>query len=108
MRDVIVIKSSGLREPFDRDKLTRSVAIACRKRPIDAAAIDRLVSGVQRRIESLADGEVSTGDIGGHVMDALKAIDSVSYIRFASVYKDFDQAADFEEFASSVREVGGE
>lgn len=108
LRDVTVLKTGGLREPFDRDKLARSVAIACRKRPIDAAGIDRLVTAVQRSIESRADGDVTTGQIGAAVMEALKALDSVAYIRFASVYKDFTQAADFEDFAASIREVGRE
>ncbi len=108
LRDVTVAKSSGDREPFDRDKLARSIAIACRKRPVDAAAIDRVASQVQQRIELQSDGDVSTGEIGALVMEALKAIDSVAYIRFASVYKDFAEAADFQEFAASVREVGGE
>jgi transcriptional repressor NrdR len=108
LREVTVLKTGGLREPFDRDKLARSVAIACRKRPIDAAGIDRLVTTVQRSIESRADGDVTTGQIGAAVMEALKALDSVAYIRFASVYKDFTQATDFEEFAASIREVGRE
>jgi transcriptional repressor NrdR len=108
LREVTVVKSGGLREPFDRDKLLRSVTIACRKRPIDPARIDRLVSAIQRDLETQGDAEVSTGDIGARVMAALKGLDSVAYIRFASVYKDFEGALDFEEFAASVREVGGE
>jgi transcriptional repressor NrdR len=108
LREVTVIKSSGQREIFDRDKLLRSVIIACRKRPLDTAAIDQLVSGVQRQIEIQSDGEVATDEIGAKVLDALKQIDSVAYIRFASVYRDFAEARDFEEFAASVRELGGE
>lgn len=108
LREVTVVKSGGLREPFDRDKLLRSVTIACRKRPIDPARIDRLVSAIQRDLETQGDAEVSTGDIGARVMAALKGLDSVAYIRFASVYKDFEGALDFEEFAASVREVGKE
>lgn len=108
LREVTVVKSGGTREPFDRDKLLKSVTIACRKRPIDPARIDRLVSGVQRQLEIQGDGEVATGEIGARVMDALKQLDSVAYIRFASVYKDFAAARDFEEFAASVKAVGGE
>ena len=108
LREVTVAKSGGHREPFDRDKLLRSVTIACRKRPIDTAGIDRMVSNIQRQLEMQGDAEVMSGDIGALVMDALKHIDSVAYIRFASVYKDFDEARDFEEFAASVKEMGGE
>ena len=108
LREVTVVKSGGLKEPFDRDKLQRSITIACRKRPIDPARIDRLVSQIQRQLETQGDAEVPTGEIGSRVMEALKALDSVAYIRFASVYRDFAEARDFEEFASSIREVGGE
>ncbi len=108
LREVTVVKSGGLKEPFERDKLLRSVTIACRKRPIDPARIDRLVSAIQRDLETQGDAEVPTGEIGARVMTALKSLDSVAYIRFASVYKDFAEARDFTEFAASVREVGGE
>jgi transcriptional repressor NrdR len=108
LREVTVVKTNGQREPFDRDKLTRSVAIACRKRPIDTAGIDRLVSTIQRALETQGDAEVSTQEIGARVMEALKAIDSVAYIRFASVYRDFAEARDFEEFAASIKDIGGE
>lgn len=108
LREVTVVKSNGQREPFDRDKVTRSVAIACRKRPIDTAGIDRLVSSIQRALETQGDAEVSTQEIGARVMEALKSIDSVAYIRFASVYRDFSEARDFEEFAVSIRDIGGE
>jgi transcriptional repressor NrdR len=108
LREVTVVKTGGTREPFDRDKLLRSVTIACRKRPIDPARIDRLVSSIQRTLETQGDAEVATGEIGAKVMEALKGLDSVAYIRFASVYKDFAAARDFEEFAASVKAVGGE
>jgi transcriptional repressor NrdR len=108
LREVTVVKTGGTREPFDRDKLLRSVTIACRKRPIDPARIDRLVSGIQRTLETQGEAEVATGEIGAKVMEALKGLDSVAYIRFASVYKDFAAARDFEEFAASVKAVGGE
>lgn len=106
LREVTVVKSNGTKEPFERDKLLRSVTIACRKRPIDPARIDRLVSGIQRQLETQGDAEVATDDIGAAVMEALKPLDSVAYIRFASVYRDFAEARDFEEFAASIREVG--
>ena len=108
LREVTVVKTGGLREPFERDKVLRSVTIACRKRPIDPARIDRLVSGIQRDLETGGEAEVRTGEIGARVMAALKGLDSVAYIRFASVYKDFAEARDFEEFAASIREVGAD
>lgn len=108
LREVIVAKSGGHREPFDRDKLARSVTIACRKRPIDTAGIDRLVTSVQRQLEMQGDAEVRSGEIGALVMAELRRVDSVAYIRFASVYRDFSVARDFEEFAASVKEMGGE
>lgn len=111
MRDIVVVKSGGQddvgrREPFDRAKIERSVALACRKRGIEQERIDQLVSGIQRQIETLGDGEITSDKIGGMVMDGLRQLDSVAYIRFASVYRDFSEARDFEEFASSVRDVG--
>ncbi len=106
LRELTVLKSEDRREPFERDKLLRSVSIACRKRPIDQARIDKLVSGIQRQLETQGEGEVTTNRIGEMVMEALKGLDSVAYIRFASVYKDFTEARDFEEFAGNVTEVG--
>lgn len=106
LRDLVVLKSEDRREPFERDKLLRSVSIACRKRPIDTARIDKLVSGIQRQLETQGEGEVTSTHIGEMVMDGLKGLDSVAYIRFASVYKDFTEARDFEEFAGNVTEVG--
>jgi transcriptional repressor NrdR len=106
LRELTVLKSEDRREPFERDKLLRSVSIACRKRGIDQARIDKLVSGIQRQLETQGDGEVTTNRIGEMVMEALKGLDSVAYIRFASVYKDFTEARDFEEFAGTVTEVG--
>ena len=105
LRELTVVKSEGRREPFERDKLARSVAIACRKRPIEAAHIDQMVSGIQRQLETLGDPDVDARQIGALVMDALRSIDSVAYIRFASVYKDFTEARDFEEFAGSVKDA---
>lgn len=106
LREVTVVKSNGTRESFDRGKLDQSVALACRKRGIAQERLDQLVSGVQRQIETLGDTEVSASTIGEMVMDGLRALDTVAYIRFASVYRDFTEAKDFEEFASTVRDVG--
>ena len=107
LRELTVLKSEERREPFDRDKLLRSVSIAARKRPIDALRLEKLVSGIQRQLETLGDSEVTSKRIGELVMDGLKALDSVAYIRFASVYRDFSKARDFEEFAGAVNEVKG-
>jgi transcriptional repressor NrdR len=104
LRELTILKSEGRKEPFERDKLARSVAIACRKRPIDQARIDQMVSGIQRQLETLGDAEIDARQIGALVMDGLRGLDSVAYIRFASVYKDFTEAKDFEEFAGSVAE----
>ena len=106
LRDLTVVKAGSRREPFDRDKLERSIAIACRKRPVPAERLDRLVSSIQRRIETSGDSEIASTRIGEMVMEGLKALDPVAYIRFASVYKDFREARDFEEFAGSVGEAG--
>src|SRR3954468_573096 len=101
LRDLSVIKKNGEREPFDRSKLERSIAIACRKRDIAPERIDRLISSIQRQLETRGD-EVTTSQIGETVMDGLKAIDHVAYIRFASVYKDSSEPGDFAEIAGAV------
>ena len=106
LRELTVVKSESRKEPFEREKLLRSIGIAARKRPIDGLAIERLVSGIQRQLETSGEGEVTSKRIGEMVMDGLKGLDSVAYIRFASVYRDFSEAKDFEEFAGSVEEVG--
>ena len=106
LREITVIKNDGGREPFDRAKIEQSVALACRKRGVEREQIDQLVSGVQRQVETLGDAEVSSQAIGGMVMEGLRQVDSVAYIRFASVYRDFSEARDFEEFASTVQEAG--
>ena len=106
LRELFVLKSENRREPFDRDKLMRSIAIATRKRPIEPVRIEKLVSGIQRQLETLGDGEVTSKRIGELVMEGLKGLDSVAYIRFASVYRDFSEAKDFEEFAGNVSEIG--
>ncbi|RYY26045.1 MAG: transcriptional repressor NrdR [Sphingomonadales bacterium] len=106
LRELTVLKSEDKREPFERDKLVRSVSIAARKRPVTAAQIERMVSGIQRQLETLGDSEIPSQKIGELVMDGLKGLDPVAYIRFASVYKDFREARDFEEFAGNVSEAG--
>ncbi|MBD3730373.1 MAG: transcriptional repressor NrdR [Sphingomonadales bacterium] len=106
LREVLVVKSGDRRESFDRGKLEQSVALACRKRGVSQERIDQLVSGIQRQLETSGESEVPSSRIGELVMDGLRQIDSVAYIRFASVYRDFSEARDFEEFASNVRDVG--
>ena len=108
LRDITVVKSDDNREAFDRAKIEQSVALACRKRGIAQERLDQLVSGIQRQIETLGDAEIPSSKIGEMVMDGLRQLDSVAYIRFASVYRDFSEARDFEEFASTVRDVGGQ
>lgn len=107
LREVIVVKSGERKEGFDRSKLEQSVALACRKRGVAQERIDQLVSGIQRRLEVSGESEVPSSRIGELVMEGLRQIDSVAYIRFASVYRDFSEAKDFEEFASAVQEAAG-
>jgi transcriptional repressor NrdR len=102
LRDLVVVKSASRREPFDRVKLERSISIACRKRPVPPERVERLVSSIQRQVETSGESEIASARIGEMVMDGLKALDPVAYIRFASVYKDFTEARDFEAFAGSV------
>ena len=106
LREITVVKSGDKREAFDRSKIEQSVALACRKRGIAQERLDQLVSGIQRQVETLGDAEVSAKQIGEMVMDGLRQLDSVAYIRFASVYRDFSEARDFEEFASAVQDAG--
>jgi transcriptional repressor NrdR len=105
LRELWVIKSEGRREPFEREKLERSVLIACRKRPVEPPRIERLVTGIQRQLETMGEPEVESRKIGEFVMAGLKVLDAVAYIRFASVYKDFTDAKDFEDFAGTVNEA---
>ncbi|MEE4201387.1 transcriptional regulator NrdR [Erythrobacter sp.] len=109
LREVTIVKSGARgeerRESFERGKLERSVALACRKRGVSQERIDQLVSGIQRQVETAGEPEVASARIGEMVMDGLKQIDSVAYIRFASVYRDFSEARDFEEFAHTVAEA---
>ena len=98
LREITVIKRDGKRSPFDRDKVSRSVRIALRKRPVEPEQIDQMVSGIVRRLESSGDTEVESATIGGMVMEALKELDPVGYVRYASVYRDFKDPGDFAEF----------
>ena len=102
LRELVVLKSNDQREPFEREKLLLSLSIAARKRPIDAGRLEKLVSGIQRQLETRGEHEVSSKLIGEMVMDGLKALDPVAYIRFASVYREFGEARDFEDFAGKV------
>ena len=104
LRELIVVKSNGQREPFDREKLLSSMQISLRKRPVDADRLERVVNGIVRRLESSGESEIPTSVIGEAVMDALGTLDKVAYIRFASVYRNFREAKDFETF---VGKIGG-
>jgi transcriptional repressor NrdR len=105
LRELTVVKRSGRRIPFDRDKLQRSVEIALRKRPVDSERIDRMVNGIVRQLESMGEGEVPSSTVGQLVMEGLKSLDDVAYVRFASVYKNFREARDFEDL---IGELTGE
>ncbi|MEL6235119.1 MAG: transcriptional regulator NrdR [Pseudomonadota bacterium] len=105
LRDLTVIKKAGKREEFDRTKLERSIRIALRKRPVEPERIDQMISGIVRRLESMGDSDVKSDLIGSIVMEALSRIDTVAYVRFASVYKNFQAADDFEEFVAELRPV---
>jgi transcriptional repressor NrdR len=96
LRELTVVKKSGRRMPFDRDKLQRSLDIALRKRPVDPERVERMINGIVRRLESSGESEVPSALIGGMVMEALASIDAVAYVRFASVYRNFREAKDFE------------
>ncbi|MBE9154196.1 transcriptional regulator NrdR [Cyanobium sp. LEGE 06113] len=108
LREVVVVKSGDRREPFDRMKLEQSIALASRKRGIEQERLDQLISGIQRQVETSGEAEVPSAHIGELVMEGLRQIDSVAYIRFASVYRDFSEARDFEEFASTVQQAAKE
>ncbi len=106
LRELTVLKKGGQREPFDRDKLMRSMRIALRKRPVEEDRVDRVVNGIVRRLESSGEVEISVASIGELVMEALLTLDKVAYIRFASVYRNFRETKDFEDFITG--ELGGE
>ena len=102
LRELTVVKRSGRRVPFDRDKLMRSVQIACRKRPVDPERIERMVTGIVRQLESLGEPEVTSEQIGESIMEGLKGLDDVAYVRFASVYRNFREARDFEQLLGEL------
>ena len=102
LRELTVAKVDGRRVPFDRDKLARSVRIALRKRPVEDERIERVVNGIVRQLEAAGDNEIRSHQIGELVMETLKDVDAVAYVRFASVYRDFREARDFEAFLGSL------
>ena len=108
LRELMVVKRSGRRTPFDRDKLARSVSVALRKRPVDAERVERMVSGIVRQLESLGESEIKSEQIGELVMEGLRSLDDVAYVRFASVYKNFREAKDFEEIIGELNTEDGE
>lgn len=105
LRDLVVVKKNGQRMAFDRDKLARSLMIAVRKRPVDSDRVERVVNSIQRRLESSGESEIPSEVIGSMVMEALANLDQVAYVRFASVYRNFHEAKDFEEF---IGKLGGD
>lgn len=102
LRDLTVVKKSGRKVPFDREKLSRSVFTALRKRSVDPERVERMLSGIVRQLESLGDVEVTSDQIGEYVMEGLKSLDDVAFVRFASVYKNFSAADDFRSFLSEL------
>ena len=103
LRDLTVVKSNGRREDFDRDKLARSIRIAMRKRPVEPERVDQMISGIVRRLESTGETDIRSHVIGEIVMEALARMDTVAYVRFASVYRNFQHAGDFDRFVSELR-----
>lgn len=105
MREIYVVKSSGQREPFDREKVRRSLKIALRKRPIDEERLEKMASSILRQIERLGETDVSSRKVGEIIMEILAEVDQVAYVRFASVYRDFREAKDFEAFIEQLPEA---
>jgi transcriptional repressor NrdR len=101
-QELTVIKGNGKREPFDREKLSKSVRIATRKRPIDSETIENFISKIVMKVEGLGESEVPTPTIGKFIMEGLSYLDKVAYVRFASVYKNFKEAKDFEQFVGNI------
>jgi transcriptional repressor NrdR len=101
-RELTVVKNNGRKEPFDRDKITKSINISLRKRPIDAESIEKFISKIVRNLEGLGENEIPTTTIGKFIMDGLSNLDQVAYVRFASVYKNFKEAKDFEQFVDNL------
>ena len=102
LRELTIVKKNGRRSPFDRDKLARSIEIAMRKRPVSAEQVDRMVSGIVRRLESMGESDIQSAHVGELVMEGLANLDPVAYVRFASVYKNFREARDFEDFIGEI------
>ena len=102
LRELTIVKNTGRKVPFERDKLMRSVQVALRKRPVDAERIERMVSGIVRRLENLGESEIPAKMLGELVMEGLYGLDQVAYVRFASVYRNFREAKDFEEFLGEM------
>ena len=102
LRELTVLKKNNRREPFERDKLARSLHIALRKRPVEPDRVERMISGIVRRLESLGESEVPADVIGQLVMEGLSSLDQVAFVRFASVYRNFREAKDFEDFIGSL------
>ena len=102
LRELTVVKTTGQREPFDRDKLMRSMQLALRKRPVEAERLDRVVNSIVRRLESSGESDIPTKVIGEMAMEALRTLDQVAFVRFASVYRNFREAKDFEEFLGKL------
>jgi transcriptional repressor NrdR len=105
LRELTVVKSDGRRVPFDRDKLARSVRVALRKRPVQEERIERIVNGIVRQLEASGDSDIPSKQIGELVMETLKEVDAVAYVRFASVYRNFREAKDFETFLGKLDET---
>ena len=101
-RELTVIKNNGRRVPFDRDKIAKSITIALRKRPIDSEAVEKFISKIVRNLEGLGENEIPTSTIGKFIMDGLSNLDQVAYVRFASVYRNFKEAKDFEQFIGNL------
>ena len=101
-RELTVIKNNGRRAPFDRDKIAKSITIALRKRPIDGDSIEKFISKIVRNLEGLGENEIPTSTIGKFIMDGLSNLDQVAYVRFASVYRNFKEAKDFEQFIGNL------
>jgi transcriptional repressor NrdR len=102
LRELTIVKKNGAKEVFEREKILRSLTHAVRKRPVEPDRVERIVSGIQRRLESLGESEIPSTVVGEMVMDALRTLDHVAYIRFASVYKNFREAKDFEDFVGKL------
>ena len=101
-RELTVVKNNGRKEPFDRDKIAKSINISLRKRPIDRESIEKFISKIVRNLEGLGENEIPTLTIGKFIMDGLANLDQVAYVRFASVYKNFKEAKDFEQFVGNL------